>query len=279
MTTTDRETSSRRTGRRTLGLRVMPLLGAGHWRVVERNFVVYRHGWKVFLTGMLEPILYLLSIGIGVGGLVGDFTLADGGAVSYVEFVAPAMLAASAMNGALFDSTYNIFFRMKYAKLYDAMLATPLRPLDVARGEITWALLRGACYSAVFILVMVSLGLVHSWWMVLALPATLLIGFGFAGAGMALTTWMRSWQDFEFVSLAIVPMFLFSATFFPVSTYPGAVETIVRWTPLYQGVVLCRSMALGSVGWDCLLAAGYLAAMGSVGLFVASRRVGHLLLK
>ena len=279
MTTTDRETSSRRTGRRTLGLRVMPLFGAGHWRVVERNFGVYRHGWKVFLTGMLEPILYLLSIGIGVGGLVGDFTLADGGAVSYVEFVAPAMLAASAMNGALFDSTYNIFFRMKYAKLYDAMLATPLRPLDVARGEITWALLRGACYSAVFILVMVSLGLVHSWWMVLALPATLLIGFGFAGAGMALTTWMRSWQDFEYVSLAIVPMFLFSATFYPVSTYPDVVETVVRWTPLYQGVVLCRSMALGSIGWDCLLAAVYLVAMGSVGLSVASRRVGHLLLK
>jgi len=279
VTTTDRETSSRRKGRRTLGLRVMPLFGAGHWRVVERNFGVYRHGWKVFLTGMLEPILYLLSIGIGVGGLVGDFTLADGSAVSYVEFVAPAMLAASAMNGALFDSTYNIFFRMKYAKLYDAMLATPLRPLDVARGEITWALLRGACYSAVFILVMVSLGLVHSWWMVLALPATLLIGFGFAGAGMALTTWMRSWQDFEFVSLAIVPMFLFSATFYPVSTYPDVVETVVRWTPLYQGVVLCRSMALGSIGWDCLLAAVYLVAMGSVGLSVASRRVGHLLLK
>ncbi len=278
MTTTDHDTGALSRGRRTLGLRVLPLFGAGHWRVVERNFLVYRHGWKVFLTGMLEPILYLLSIGIGVGGLVGDFTLADGSAVSYVEFVAPAMLAASAMNGALFDSTYNIFFRMKYAKLYDAMLATPLRPLDVARGEITWALLRGACYSVVFILVMVSLGLVHSWWMVLALPATLLIGFGFAGAGMALTTWMRSWQDFEYVSLAIVPMFLFSATFYPVSTYPDVVETVVRWTPLYQGVVLCRSLALGSIGWDCLLAAVYLVAMGSVGLSVASRRVGHLLL-
>jgi len=223
VTTTDDDTSAPPAGRRTLALRMVPLFGAGHWRVVERNFLVYRHGWKVFLTGMLEPVLYLLSIGIGVGGLVGDFTLADGRAVSYVEFVAPAMLAASAMNGALLDSTYNIFFRMKYAKLYDAMLATPLRPLDVARGEITWALLRGACYSAVFIVIMVSLGLVHSWWMMLALPATLLIGFGFAGAGMALTTWMRSWQDFEYVSLAIVPMFLFSATFFTVSTYPDAV--------------------------------------------------------
>jgi len=265
--------------RRTLGFRVLPQFGAHHWRVVERNFGVYRHGWKVFLTGMLEPVLYLLSIGIGVGGLVGDFTLADGSRVGYVEFVAPAMLAASAMNGALFDSTYNVFFRMKYAKLYDAMLATPLRPVDVARGEITWALLRGACYSAVFIVVMVSMGLVRSWWMALALPATLVIGFGFAGAGMALTTWMRSWQDFEYIQLAIMPMFLFSATFYPVSTYPGLVEDIVQLTPLYQGVVLCRSMALGSMGWDCLVAACYLTMMGSAGLYVASRRVGTLLLK
>ncbi len=266
-------------GARTLGLRVLPLFAAGHWRVVERNFLLYRRAWKVFLTGMLEPVLYLLSIGIGVGGLVGDFTLADGGAVSYVEFVAPAMLAASAMNGALFDATYGIFFRMKYEKLYDAMLATPLRPRDIARGEITWALLRGACYSAAFIVVMVAMGLVRSWWMVLALPATMLIGFGFAGAGMALTTWMRSWQDFEFVSLAIMPMFLFSATFYPISTYPDPVEAVVRWTPLYQGVVLCREMSLGALGWDALVAVVYLAVMGSVGMYVASRRIGRLLLK
>ena len=266
-------------GRRTLGFRVLPVLGGSSWRVVERNFLVYRHGWFVFLSGMLEPILYLLSIGIGVGGLVGDFRLGDGRAVSYVEFVAPAMLAASAMNGALFDATYNIFFRMKYAKLYDAMLATPLTPYNVARGEITWALLRGAAYSAVFIVVLVAMGLVRSWWMLLALPATLLIGFGFAGAGMALTTWMRSWQDFEFVQLAIMPMFLFSATFYPLATYPDAVEEFVRWTPLYQGVVLTRGMALGTMGWESLTATLYLAAMGLVGVYVASRRLGILLLK
>lgn len=265
--------------RRTLGLRVLPVLGGNSWRMVERNFLVYRRMWVVFLTGMLEPVLYLLSIGVGVGGLVGDFRLGDGRAVSYVEFVAPAMLAASAMNGALFDATYNIFFRMKYAKLYDAILATPLRPADIARGEITWALLRGATYSAVFIVVMVVMGLVQSWWMLLALPATLLIGFAFAGAGMALTTWMRSWQDFEFVSLAIMPMFLFSATFYPLATYPDAVQDIVRWTPLYQGVVLCRGMALGSMSWDAVVAVAYLGALGLAGVYVASRRLGILLLK
>ncbi len=265
--------------RRTLALRVLPVLGGNSWRMVERNFLVYRGMWVVFLTGMLEPVLYLLSIGVGVGGLVGDFRLGDGRAVSYVEFVAPAMLAASAMNGALFDATYNIFFRMKYAKLYDAILATPLRPGDIARGEITWALLRGATYSAVFIVVMVVMGLVQSWWMLLALPATLLIGFAFAGAGMALTTWMRSWQDFEFVSLAIMPMFLFSATFYPLATYPDAVQEIVRWTPLYQGVVLCRGMSLGSMGWDSVSAVVYLGALGLAGVYVASRRLGILLLK
>jgi lipooligosaccharide transport system permease protein len=262
----------------TLGPRVVPVVGAGAWRIVERNYLVYRHGWFVFVSGMLEPVFYLFSIGIGVGGLIGHFTLADGTSVSYVEFVAPAMLATSAMNGALFDATYNIFFRMKFEKLYDAMLATPLSPNDVARGEVMWALLRGACYSAAFIVIMLAMGLVRSWWMLLALPATVLIGYAFAGAGMALTTWMRSWQDFEYVQLAIMPMFLFSATFFPLSGYPGAVAAVVRWTPLYQGVVLCRDAALGSVGWECVTAAAYLAAMGSLGLYVASRRVGSLLL-
>ena len=258
---------------------MVPIFGARYWRVVERNFLVYKRGWVVFLTGMLEPIFYLLSIGIGVGGLIGHFTLSDGTRVGYVEFVAPAMLAASAMNGALFDSTYNIFFRMKYAKLYDAMLATPLRTGDVARGEITWALLRGARYSAVFVVVMLVMGLVRSWWMLMALPTTLVIGYAFAGAGMALTTWMRSWQDFEFVQLAIMPMFLFSATFYPLSTYPSALQWVVRCTPLYQGVSLIRAMALGTVGWSALGSLAYLVAMGTLGLVVAGRRLGLLLLK
>lgn len=264
---------------RTLGPRVLPMFGAPSWRVVERNFLVYRRGWLVFVTGMLEPIFYLLSIGIGVGGLVGSFTLGDGTRVGYVDFVAPAMLATSAMNGALFDATYNIFFKMKYAKLYDAMLATPLSPRDLARGEITWALLRGACYSIAFIVVMLAMGLVSSWWMLLALPTTLLIGYAFGGAGMALTTWMRSWQDFDLIQLAIMPMFLFSATFYPLSTYSPVLQWVVRCTPLYQGVSLLRGMALGTVGWSALAAVAYLGSMGTLGLLVAGRRVGTLLLK
>ena len=126
------------------GLACVPLLGARHWRVVERNFLVYRRSWLVFVSGFLEPILYLLSIGIGVGGLVGDLTLSEARPSATSSSSLPAMLATSAMNGAISDTTYNIFFRLKYAKFYDAMLATPLRPGDAARGVITWALLRGA---------------------------------------------------------------------------------------------------------------------------------------
>jgi lipooligosaccharide transport system permease protein len=265
----------------TLTARVLPVpVRAGSGRhLVERNFLVYRRSWIVFVSGFFEPVFYLLSIGIGVAQLVGDFTLSDGTKIGYAAFVAPAMLASSAMNGAIFDSTYNIFFRMKYARLYDAMLATPLRPWDVATGEVTWALLRGTAYSAMFIVVMLVMGLIESWWALLALPAAVLIGYAFAGAGMALTTFMRSWQDFEFVTLATMPMFLFSATFFPVDTYPGAIRWLVEITPLYQGVALERALTTGTVSWTLLINALYLAAMGTLGLYVASRRLGKLLLK
>jgi lipooligosaccharide transport system permease protein len=262
-----------------LGFRVVPTFGHGARQVVVHNFMVYRHAWLVFLTGFLEPVFYLFSIGIGVGGLVGDFHLDDGTVISYAAFVAPAMLASSAMNGALFDATFGIFFRFKYDKLYDAYLATPMTPPQIAAGELAWALLRGTCYSIVFVAVMTAMGLVQSWWGVLTVPAAMLIGFGSGGAGMALTTFMKSWQDFEYVTLAIMPMFLFSATFYPLSTYPEALQWVVQATPLYQGVVLCRQLSTGSLGMDALVAVVYLALMGGIGVWVASRRLAGLLLK
>ena len=131
--------------------------------LVLRNYITYRHAWKLFLTGFLEPVFYLLSIGIGVGQLIDSFEF-NGQAVPYAEFVAPGMLAASAFNGALLDSTFNVFFKLRYDKLYDQMLATPLRTGDIARGEIAWGQLRGGTYSAAFLVVMAALGMVHSWW-------------------------------------------------------------------------------------------------------------------
>lgn len=245
-------------------------------RLVERNAVAQRRQWYLFLTGFVEPVLYLFSIGIGVGKLVGRLPV-EGHLVEYQQFVAPGLLAASAMNGAVFETTFMFFIKFKYAHTYDAALATPLGVGDVARGEVVWTLARGTIYSAAFVGAMLALGLLPSWWAVLALPAATLIAFGFSGAGLAGTTWMRSWVDFDFVNLAIIPMFLFSATFFPLSRYPGAVGWAVRATPLYQGVALERSLVLGTPTWATAGHALYLAVIGFAGLRLATRRLTRLL--
>jgi lipooligosaccharide transport system permease protein len=268
----------------TLVARVMPFtslqgLGGRRGRVlVERNLMVYRHTWLVIVSGFFEPVFYLFSVGIGIGHLVPKLTF-DGHPVGYTAFVAPALLASSAMNGAIYDSTFNIFWKLKYVKVYEAVLSTPLGPLDVASGEITWALGRGFVYSAAFLVVMTTMGLLHSWWALLCLPFALLEALAFAACGMACTTFMRSWQDFDWVTLAILPMFLFSATFYPLTTYPRIIADIVRWTPLYQAVDVQRSLALGHVSLGLLANLAYLLAMGVIGVTVAARRLGKLLLK
>src|SRR6266545_2801034 len=245
--------------------------------LVLRNFIVYRSAWKLFITGFLEPVFYLFSIGIGVGQLITTFAF-NGHAIPYAEFVAPGMLAASAMNGALLDSTYNVFFKLKYDKLYDQMLATPLSTGDIARGEVTWGQLRGGAYSAAFLVVMVAMGLTHNWWELLAFPATLLIGFAFSAVCMALTTYMKSWQDFDKITLVQLPLFLFSATFFPVTAFDGWLRWMVECTPLYRGVVLCRELTTGSLTMASGVSVVYLTVMGIVGLLLVRRRLDTLLL-
>jgi lipooligosaccharide transport system permease protein len=254
-------------------------LGAGEATglLVYRNYLAYRRAWYIFVSGFLEPVFYLFSIGVGVGELVTGFEF-NGQTIPYAEFVAPGMLAASAMNGSLLDSTFNFFFKLKYNKLFDQMLATPLTTMDIARGELSWSLLRGGTYSAGFLVVMVAMGLVSSWWALLVVPAALLIGLAFGGICMALTTWMRSWQDFEWVTLATIPMFLFSATFFPVEAYPSVVRWVVELTPLYRGVVLCRELTTGALSWGSAASVIYLVAMGLIGLMIVRRRLDKLLL-
>jgi lipooligosaccharide transport system permease protein len=245
-------------------------------RVVERDLLAYRRQWVIFVSGFAEPLLYLLSIGVGVGHLVGDVRF-GGEAIDYETFVAPGLLAAAAMNGSVFDTTFNFFFKIKYARSFDAMLATPLRTTDVAVGELTWALLRGSIYAAAFLVTMVALGLVESPWGVFALPGAMLIGFGFAGAGMAATTWMRSFVDFDYVNAALIVLFLFSATFFPLSRYPTVLEWVVQVTPLYQGVALERALTLGQLDWTLLFRIAYLATLGVVGVRLAGARLRRLL--
>ncbi|MCU1344765.1 MAG: type transporter, partial [Acidimicrobiia bacterium] len=223
-----------------------------------------------------EPLLYLLSIGLGVGALVGGINV-EGQLVPYRSFIAPGLLALTAMNGAIIDTTFNFFVKFKYMKTYDAVLATPLAPRDVAWGEVSWAVGRATVYSTAFLLTMVAFGLVESWWAVLAVPAAMLVGFSFAGAGIALSTWMRSFIDFDLIFVAITPMFLFSGTFFPITRYPGGAQLIVRATPLYQGVALERALTLGHWSWVLPLHALYLLAVGLVGVRIGARRVGRLL--
>jgi lipooligosaccharide transport system permease protein len=250
--------------------------GARH--LVERNARVYRREWLVLVSGFLEPVFYLFSIGVGVSKLVGDVTLPGGEVVTYTAFVAPAMLAASAMNGAIIDATFSLFFKLKYNKLYDAVLATPVTPVDVAIGEITWALMRGSLYSISFVGVMLLMGLISSWWAVLTIPAVVLTGYAFAAIGTACTTYMRSWQDFSYITLVQLPIFLFSATFYPLSVYPESLQWVVRCSPLYHAATLMRELTTGTVGLGSLVHVAVLVALGVVGMVVTGRRLEKLLL-
>jgi lipooligosaccharide transport system permease protein len=246
--------------------------------VYERNVWVYRKEWLLLLSGLIEPLLYLGSVGLGFGHLVGAVPTIDG-RVGYTDFVAPALLATSAMNGAIYDATFNVFNKLKFMKLYDAVLATPVRAVDIAAGEVAWSLTRGAIYATAFVVILAVAGLMHSAWAVLALPAALLIGLCFGGLGIAGTCFMRGWPDFDYVLLATMPMFLFSTTFFPLAAYPPGLRLVVEATPLYNGTVLIRSLTLGHVGWVTLAHAVYLAVLGLVGIAVAARRLERRLLK
>ena len=263
----------------TLVARVAPpvLLGGRAQRLVERNLMATRHQWAIIVSGFFEPVFYLFSIGVGISKLVGDVPV-GGHPVAYTTFVAPGLMAASAMNGAVYDSTYNVFFKLKFAKTYDAILSTPLTVMDVAVGEILWALGRGLIYAAAFLLTMSAMGLVSSPWAALTLPASTLIGFTFAAVGIAFTSYMRSWQDMDLVQLAVLPMFLFSATFYPLSTYPGAMRWVVQLTPLYHGVSLIRGLTTGLLSWGMAVDVLYLAALGLLGVRIAARRLERLLL-
>jgi lipooligosaccharide transport system permease protein len=261
--------------------RVFPV-GLGTRRaflLIERNAHVYRRTWLILVSGFFEPLFYLLGVGFGIGGLIGTVPGPDGRPIPYGAFVAPALLAASAMNGAIYEATLNVFFRLKYQKIYDAILATPVGPGDIALGEIGWALIRGLLYALGFMIVMVVLGLVSSPLALLAIPAAVVVGFGFAGAAMAATTWMRSWQDFDIVQLIILPLFLFSGTFFPLSSYPPVLAAIVEITPLYRSIDLIRALTTGVVGPAVVVDVVYLVTMGLVGLTIVSRRLDKLLLK
>jgi lipooligosaccharide transport system permease protein len=248
-------------------------------RIWERNLLVYRRLWKIIFTGFFEPVFYLFSIGIGIGALVPEVTGPGGVTVDYTAFVAPALMATSAMNGSVMETTFNIFFKLKFGNVYEGILTTPMNPRDIAIGEIGWALFRGALYSIVFLVVMVLMGLTNDWWALLTIPGAVLIGFAFGSVGLAACTYMRSWQDFDLVSLVTMPLFLFSATFFPLDIYPPVIQQFARISPLYHGTEMLRAFALGVFDWSLAGHIAFLVVMGLIGARVASRRLDRLLRK
>jgi len=246
-------------------------------RVVQRNMLVYSHSWIVLVSGFFEPLFYLLGIGFGLGSLIGTIDLLPGPAVfevPFAAFVAPGLLAMSAMNGAIAETIFNVFFKLNYEKTYEGMLATPLGIREIALGELLWSLMRGGLYATAFIGVMLAMGLVFSWWAVLVLPAAVLLGAAFSAAGLATTTFLRTVQDFDLpMGLVVMPMFLFSGVFFPISVYPIVIQAIMQVVPLYRGVHLLRSLTTGVIDLSILLDIGYLVAFFAVAMTIAMRRM------
>ena len=248
------------------------------FHLLERNALVAKRYWVGVVSGFSEPIFYLFAIGVGIGEIIGNVTGPNGVSVEYAAFVAPALLGASAMNVAVFESTVAVYLKLTYTKTYDAVVTTPMQPRDIAVGEIAWSLIRSGIYTTSFLLIMWLFGFMPSQWGWLAVPTALLIGFAFSAVGVAASTFLKSWQDFDMILLVTLPLFLFSATFYPLSVYPGWLQAVARVSPLYHGVELIRSLTLGIFDLSFVGHAIFLVAMGLIGALISARRMKKLLL-
>jgi lipooligosaccharide transport system permease protein len=251
-------------------------------RLVERNIMVYRHQWIIIFSGVFEPIFYLIGIGMGVGGLVGAVppALVQGRDISYLAYVAPALLATAAMNGAVFETIFNVFFKLNFAKTYDGVLATPMGITEIALGEMLWALMRAALYAVAMFVIMLAVGLVLSPWGILMVPAALLVAAAFSAAGLAGTSFLRTVNDFDVpMGLVVMPMFLFSGTFFPVDFYPEPIQWFMHATPLYHAINLIRGLSTGLMSlaqlWDFV----YLVVFFVICITIAMRQMERKLIK
>jgi lipooligosaccharide transport system permease protein len=250
------------------------------WRLVQRNLLVYRHTWIVIVSGFFEPLFYLLGIGFGLGSLIPPIELADGRTIPYQAFVAPGLVAMSTMNGAIAESIFNVFFKLNFARTYDGILATPLGIREIAIGELIWSLMRGSGYVVAFLGVMLVMGLILSPWAILVIPAAILLGAAFSAAGLATTAYLRTVQDFDLpMGLVVMPMFLFSGTFFPVAAYPGPIQVLMEAIPLYHGVTLMRDLTTGLIQPRMIWDLAYLLVFCGLCLWVAMRQMERKLIK
>jgi lipooligosaccharide transport system permease protein len=239
-------------------------------RPLEFFLTQYRRVWRgSAISSVVTPVVYLLALGVGLGVFVDrSTTLPDG--ISYLEFVAPGLMAATAMQMASFESSWPVLSAIKWDRQYHAMLATPLRVRDVMLGHQMYFALRLALTATIYFVVIAAFGAVNSPLGVLAIPVTLLVGLSFTGPIAAWAAHTQSEASFVAIFRFIVlPMFLFSGTFFPISSLPAPLEVIAWFTPLWHGVTLCRDLTLGQVSADDLLHLAYLLVFVTAGLLAA----------
>ena len=242
-------------------------------RVLRYHLFTYLRTWRSSLTvSFLAPVLYLAAMGVSLGSLINKH-VGPVDHVSYLSFVAPGLLASSAMQVASTDSMYPVMAAIKWVRTYFAMLATPLRVRDVLLGHLAWVTVRLVLTAGIYLGVMAAFGTVHSPLAVLALPAAILTGLSFAAAISAFAATQENDQGFATLSrMGLVPLFLLSATFFPLRQLPGWMHPLAYATPLFHGVELCRMLALGTVDWtSALWDVAYLSALSAVGVVLARR--------
>jgi lipooligosaccharide transport system permease protein len=250
----------------------LPLRALGHW------MANYRRTWKgTIFSGVLEPVFFLAAMGIGLGTIVNANTGGQGlDGFTYLEFLAPGLLAANALQTAMFESTYPVMGGTRWDKKYFAQIATPLRPRDVFRGHLIFIAFRVVSMAAIFLAVMTIFGVTRSPLSVFALLVALLLGLAVATPVCAFAVSQEDESGFAMLfRFGLVPMFLFSGTFFPVSQLPDAIEWLAWLSPLWHGVDLMRALVLGgeaSIGLGLALAhVGYLALWLVVGYVLGAR--------
>jgi lipooligosaccharide transport system permease protein len=229
----------------------------------------YKRTWRGSIySSVLNPVLYLGAMGLGLGTLVDQRGTAYLGGVSYLVFLAPGLLAAGAMETAMGESTYPVLGSVKWLKTYQAAAATPLRPRDLLHGHLLFTLLRLAMNAAVFLAVMAAFGAVRSPWVLACVPVAMLTGLAFAAPIEAYAVGCTKDSSFAMLfRFVMIPLFLFSGTFFPVSQLPAAVRPLAYATPLWHGVALCRSLSLGTATpAQAALHVGYLALVAAAGV-------------
>lgn len=250
-------------------------------RVFEYWLMQYRRVWRgTAITSVVNPVLYLGALGVGLGSLV-NRSAGDPLGVDYLDFVAPGILAATAMTIATGEASWPVMGSFKWTRQYFAMLATPLGPRDIVAGHQLWMTARVASTSAVYLAVIAAFGGVNSPLGILALPAATLLGMAFTAPFAAYAATRESDAAFVPVNRFVVfPMFLFSGTFFPVSRLPLPLEWLAYATPLWHGVELCRMFTLGDVkALPALGHVAYLLLIVAIGFACAQRTYAARLLK